>query len=591
MRQQKDDYLTEIEQGLAVNTDPADLMRRFGELEKSGALDDPPSPRALRAKAVLQNRLGLPENAILLLTEARGREGDPEAWKTSRELATIFSWRGDVDRANTELLRAMVEASASGRQDMLPFFLADAGRVAMERGDPQTGILCFKAAIDGMPVGEREHVRAAIGHIQCLNWAEDYAAAGVFITALEPFVKARNQRLRQLFAMEKARYCAGIDDAEGLSAALRETEALLPSDPSAWEHVEYALVKFETIHAIEDDSSTPDELRDIIERLQEDQLYIQEAMVRLALADALKQEGEPDAAIGEAARALALAAKLKNQRTLYRARTLLLQLSDDAHANDPAEPDDLPLSARFVRASRIGKGGYGSVYKAVDIETGTMVAVKTIALSGISDPQVRAERLADVRKELNASRSVTSPHVARVLETFVSNDELVLVQELISGGELDESCKGRLEKPAMLRFLAQAAFGLSSLHKAGIVHRDIKPQNILLRADGTPVIVDFGLAGIAGEREDDKLRGTRDYMAPELLRSKERLFDPAADAFAFGVMLRWALDEEEGGGGWFAKKSEQAQLIDALTNAAPDRRLTDMAEAGRRLIALSEDAE
>ncbi|MCB1477295.1 MAG: serine/threonine protein kinase [Rhodobiaceae bacterium] len=569
------------------------MLRRLNEAEANRVFPDPLPPAVLRIKAVLQNRLGLPENAILLLAEARQNdEADDESWKTSRELATVYAWRGDVDRANTELIRAMVEAQAQGRKDMLPLFLADAGRVCLERGDPETGALCFAAALGGMEPGEREQVRAAIGHIQCLNWIEDYAGARKAIDAVSPYMEKRNQRLRLLLAMEKARQCDGAGDAAGRAAALEECRTLLPEDSTAWEHVEFALVKFEVMQADGDAETDIDAMRDVVERLEEDQLYIQDAMVRLVLVDALQARGAFEEAIAEAAQALALAAKLGNKRLIYKARTALIELSDTTHAQDTDDLVNLPISARYIRASQLGKGGYGSVYKAVDTETGRMVAVKIISLSSVSDPGQREKRLADVRNELQASRAVSNPHVASVLETFVSDGELVLVQELIGGGELDEALVKSLDRTKLLTLLSQVAFGLAALHAAGIVHRDVKPQNVLVRGDGTPVIVDFGLAGLAGESEGETLRGTRDYMAPELIRSGHgRVYDPVSDAYAFGVMLRWALGEDAQAGGWFKRAfggGGTGELVARLTEADPRKRLSDLAEAGRSLAGLAQ---
>jgi serine/threonine protein kinase len=182
-----------------------------------------------------------------------------------------------------------------------------------------------------------------------------------------------------------------------------------------------------------------------------------------------------------------------------------------------------------------------------------------------------------------------------VLETFSGDGDLVMVQELIDGGELGTDLVAALPRAKLYTLLSQVAFGLSALHGGGIVHRDIKPENVLLRGDGTPVIVDFGLAGIAGESEGSSLRGTRDYMAPELLRGRERNFAPASDAYAFGVMVRWALgDEAAPAGGWFkraANRDSATGLASELTEADPKRRLADLGEAGRRLQALAQQAQ
>ncbi|MCB0052902.1 MAG: serine/threonine protein kinase [Rhodobiaceae bacterium] len=597
MRQQKDAKLAEIEHGIAENADPAGLLRTLNAAEDAGAFPDPLPPAVLRAKAVLQNRLGLPENAILHLAEARQHErDDPDAWKTSREYATIHAWRGDVDRANTELIRAMVQARTSGNASAQPLLFADAGRVCLERGDPETGALCFSAALAGMQAGEREQVRAAIGHIQCLNLIGDAAGAGRAIEQAAAHVGAHNARLRYLFALEQARQRSAAGDVAGCEAALDAAGALLPGDPSAWEHVEHALVRFEVTQAVGHDAADIGELREVIARLEEDQLYIQEALMRLALANVLKEADRFGEAIAEAARALRLAVRLANQRCIYKARTALIDIAGDAGLEAAGDLENLPLSARYVPASQLGQGGYGTVYRAIDTETGTQVAIKIISMRAIADPGERARRMEDVRGELRASRAVVNPHVARVLETFASDGDLVMVQDLISGGELDATLVARLPRGKLLALLSKVAFGLAALHGAGVVHRDIKPENVLVRADGSPVIVDFGLAGIEGESEGDTLRGTRDYMAPELLRPRaERLYAPASDAYAFGIMLRWALGEEaDGGGGWFRRGGRRdgvAGLIGELTEHDPARRLCDLGAAGRRLAELALAAE
>ncbi|MCC0016709.1 MAG: serine/threonine protein kinase [Rhodobiaceae bacterium] len=597
MRQQKDAKLAEIEHGIAENADPAGLLRILNAVEEAGAFPDPLPPAVLRAKAVLQNRLGLPENAILHLAEARQHDrDDPDAWKTSRELATIHAWRGDVDRANTELIRAMVQARTAAIADAQPLLFADAGRVCLERGDPDTGALCFSAALAGMQAGEREQVRAAIGHIQCLNLIGDVAGARRAIEQAAAHVGTHNVRLRYLFALEQARQRSVSGDAAGCEAALEAAGSLLPQDPAAWEHVEHALVRFEVTQTVGHDAADIDELREVIARLEEDQLYIQEALMRLALASVLKDADRFEEAIAEAARALRLAVRLANQRCIYRARTMLIDIAGEAGLEDAGDLENLPLSARYVPASQLGQGGYGTVYRAIDTETGTQVAIKIISMRAIADPGERSRQMDDVRGELRASRAVVNPHVARVLETFASEGDLVMVQELISGGELDANLVARLPRGKLLELLSKVAFGLAALHGAGVVHRDIKPENVLVRADGSPVIVDFGLAGNAGESEGDTLRGTRDYMAPELLRPRaDRLYAPASDAYAFGIMLRWALGEEaDAGGGWFrrgGRREGAAGLIGELTERDAARRLCDLGEAGRRLAELAQAAD
>jgi predicted Ser/Thr protein kinase len=194
---------------------------------------------------------------------------------------------------------------------------------------------------------------------------------------------------------------------------------------------------------------------------------------------------------------------------------------------------------RYRILERVGAGGMGIVWSAWDPELGRAVALK-LASSG------DAEARALARDEARALARLSHPNVVPIYDVLDHDDRVLLVMELIKGESLRAASKTR--SPAqIIRDYRQAGDGLAAAHAAGLIHRDFKPDNALLGADGRVRVLDFGLAHDAGGGEG-VVAGTPGYMAPEQERGEK--LTPAVDQFALCVALREALTARGGVPRW-----------------------------------------
>ena len=192
------------------------------------------------------------------------------------------------------------------------------------------------------------------------------------------------------------------------------------------------------------------------------------------------------------------------------------------------------IVGRYQVEAVIGLGGTGTVFRCLDRETGRHVAVKAIP----HDATLRRR----AAREVEVARRLDHPNVVRLLDSARDDDYIYVVSELVDGGDLGASMRGGvLGDAALLRAVSAACAGLAHAHAAGIVHRDVKPANILLGGDGTVQLADFGIAMLVGPDAtvDDRLLGTLSYMAPEICTGGTPT--SAADIWSIGVMLYEAM--------------------------------------------------
>ena len=195
----------------------------------------------------------------------------------------------------------------------------------------------------------------------------------------------------------------------------------------------------------------------------------------------------------------------------------------------------------------IGSGGMGEVYLATDTVLGRRVALKTLPPSFASDPSF----LKRFRNEAQAAANINHPNVATVYSVEECDGIHFLTMEYIDGKTLDRlTPEGGLSIKTFLQWLEPIAHALAAAHKRGIIHRDIKPGNIMISADGTPKILDFGLAQIerslaggASLAKDitapGQIIGTPSYMSPEQAEGAD--VDIRSDIFSFGTVMYEAL--------------------------------------------------
>jgi serine/threonine protein kinase/Tol biopolymer transport system component len=192
--------------------------------------------------------------------------------------------------------------------------------------------------------------------------------------------------------------------------------------------------------------------------------------------------------------------------------------------------------SRYRVLERLGGGGAGVVYKAEDVKLERLVALKFLST-------YRSASEADTRRflrEARASSAVDHPNICTVYEVDETEDgRLFIAMAFCEGETLKRKVeRGPLPLPEAVRIAAQIASGLAAAHAKGIVHRDVKPANVIVSPDGRVKIVDFGIAKLADQSRltrDGTAVGTAGYMAPEQIRGEE--IDPRTDIWALGVVL------------------------------------------------------
>jgi len=186
----------------------------------------------------------------------------------------------------------------------------------------------------------------------------------------------------------------------------------------------------------------------------------------------------------------------------------------------------------------LGRGGMGAVYLGRQLSLDREVAVKVLASELADDPQF-LERL---EREARVMARLRHPNIVAVHDFQRTEDGAAIVMEFVEGGSLREKLQQHpngLPVAEALRILRQIAAGLEAAHASGVIHRDMKPENVLMDADGTARVTDFGLA-LPLHEASTRLTlagtavGTVDYMAPEQFRGAEA--DARLDVFALGVM-------------------------------------------------------
>lgn len=189
----------------------------------------------------------------------------------------------------------------------------------------------------------------------------------------------------------------------------------------------------------------------------------------------------------------------------------------------------------FVLVETLGVGGMGTVYKARDTLLDRLVALKLLR----KDLGAGIDQTAQLQQEARVAASVNHPNVIQVFSSGIDHSQFYLVMELVDHGSLDDFIeeRKRLPEEQVLEAGIQVAKGLRAAHAKGLIHRDVKPANILFADEHTAKIGDFGLAGVAAERSGTagEIWGTPYYVAPERLRNDPEDF--RSDIYSLGATL------------------------------------------------------
>jgi len=212
---------------------------------------------------------------------------------------------------------------------------------------------------------------------------------------------------------------------------------------------------------------------------------------------------------------------------------------------------------------KLGEGGMGVVYKAEDLKLGRVIALKFLPPEWTRDAAARARFL----HEAQAAAALSHPNICTIFEIDEVDGQIFIAMERIEGKSLsDMIARAPMQIDEVLDVSVRIAEGLAAAHAKGIVHRDIKPGNMMLTSGGRPKIMDFGLAKSAGQTKLTRIgttTGTIAYMSPEQSRGED--VDHRTDIWSFGAMLYEMLTGQRP----FRGDRDQA-VIHSILNDEPD---------------------
>ncbi|MDP9274352.1 MAG: serine/threonine protein kinase, partial [Chloroflexota bacterium] len=238
------------------------------------------------------------------------------------------------------------------------------------------------------------------------------------------------------------------------------------------------------------------------------------------------------------------------------------------------------IGGRYELADRIGGGGMADVFRAHDRTLGRDVAVKLMRPAFANDPEF-VERF---HREFEALGAIDHPNIVRVLDYGASAGGPFIVMELVRGGTLRDLMRtlGRVDQYAAAEIVAAIADGLEAAHVRGVLHRDLKPDNVLLDGEGRPKIADFGIARLAAATaitRTGELLGTPQYLAPEQMSGD--VVDERADVYSLGVILYEMLTGTQPTGGTTPSEIVSRRL---RVDPRPPSRLVALAPALNALV-------
>ncbi|MCX4669321.1 serine/threonine protein kinase [Streptomyces sp. NBC_01381] len=255
--------------------------------------------------------------------------------------------------------------------------------------------------------------------------------------------------------------------------------------------------------------------------------------------------------------------------------------------NQPSEPDPgagRVIAGRYRLLSKLGHGGMGTVWRAKDETVDREVAVKEPRIPDHLPERERANAFERMRREARAAARLDHPAVVNVHDVAVEDGQPWIVMELVQGRSLGAALQeGTLGAGEAARVGLEVLNALDAAHQAGILHRDVKPDNVMLGSHGRVVLTDFGIAQIEGETnltDTGGFVGSPEFIAPERVLGQRP--GPASDLWSLGVVLYAATE----GVSPFRRNNTPATLQSVLnaTPAAPASATGPLADAINRLL-------
>lgn len=487
--------------------------------------------RLLLVQSIVLNRKRDPLGALAKFQKALEAAGSDTVLKIDvwLETAKVYVWLGNSGAAIDLLLQALSLATQKTSQFLIFCRLSDL-YAELERWQMATHYIALaKAAASGL--------QDSIYYIQLLECEArvGLAIAGDYLGALDTLQKRETRlppylqfRLHVLL-VEKELIIKSFE----VAAALDKLQALpLCSMPASFENTVAQVLSARIDLLQKNPKPAILKLSQARDWYADEDLAVRYVDVLILLAKAFVLESKSNEA----------AAALNTARTYCQSRGLSLQLekvessfADFDLALYPVTESKRSSSGNwknrqaYVILEKLGEGGQGSVFRAFDNARQKIVAFKKLKIKG-------ASALNALSREMRSANAAAIPHVARMIACGAEEDgSLYLVQEFVGGRSLRTLMLAGEKPAALIKYLSAVAKTLNAIHAKGVVHGDVKPENILVTAEGETVLVDFGLAHGAS-RERAALVGATAHYAPAALAAQ---FRPVQwrDLYALGVML------------------------------------------------------
>ncbi len=503
--------------------------------------------RALHLLGLAQaksRRTSAAADSLLAAAESYGRLGQrvgvAQVYDT---LAATEAARGRLDYALGFYSMSLVDKTLLGDRQGMAITLGSLGRVHLRLGRMLDALHCFQRDLELSEslgdlrgqcrmhediarayLGLEEHDKAHESLTKCLDMA---ASAG--FRDLEFFARKDAALLR----LAQRRSDEAVREVELARAALAED-----AEPHLYLVLEE--VWGEVLTAL-GDMTAVDTLRRVVAGFETAELPDYEIPARIALARACMKWGLKATAGQCLARGLRLARRDGYARYLpvINEAMTALDLVESAIDESDRGVGESVHGSRYVIRRQLGSGAFGDVFHVYDPERGHDVALKQLRLADLYDVRARQALLESARVELEAASRVRHPGIARVFAIGSDSDgSTYVVQELIAGTPLASLIpKEPTADPVVVATcIERIANALEVLHEAGVIHRDLKPCNIIMREGNYPVLVDFGVARVRDLRGEvpGRVVGSLAYMAPEQAKGAD--VDARADIYSLGVV-------------------------------------------------------
>ncbi len=521
------------------------------EVAKRAAGNPALKARALHVLGHAQSRLRHPGKAIATLLEAieiYEELGDRRSLANVFDtIGTVYAARGRLQQALHHYSLSLVEKAVLDDRRGLALTIGNIGRLHLRAGRYRDAIRCFERDLE-MSI-ELEDLRGQARMYEdlgraCLGLGDFEDAERAFAACLQLAEEHEFSELVFYARLDRAGLYLRQGRIEDAQQEYDEACAVGLGEVPYFAMILDA-VRGELLLA-QDDPEAVDVLRRALRRLAQADLADVEIPARIRLARAYMARGHKALAEETLLQGVRRARRAGYARyvpalneTMAELEVVEAALDEDRRPRRRRENGEgEPADGAYIILEKLGDGAFGEVYRAYDPRRGREVALKILHLQRIYGGKERERVRRSVRLELEAASRVRHPGVVRILATGTEEDGgIYVVQEYVPGRSLRAQMSEEPD-PAdseVAGTAARLAHALQALDDAGVVHRDLKPENVIVRDDGTPVLVDFGIAHVAmPDAPTPEIAGTVEYMAPEQAAGKP--VDGRADLYSLGVI-------------------------------------------------------